>query len=49
MGSVEGGLRSWMATCGFRDQVIDDRWVKLKQSWADYREVPISFACVWRR
>jgi SAM-dependent methyltransferase len=32
-----------------REQVIDDRWVKTKPSWAAYRDVPISFACVWRR
>ena len=33
----------------FREQVIDDRWVKLKPTWAAYRDVPVSFACVWRR
>jgi SAM-dependent methyltransferase len=32
-----------------REQVIDDRWVKTKPTWAAYRDVPISFACVWRR
>ena len=31
-----------------REQVIDDRWIKLKPSWANYRDVPISFACVWQ-
>ena len=24
-----------------REQVIDDRWVKTKPSWAAYRDVPI--------
>jgi len=31
------------------EQIIDDRWVTTKASWAAYRDVPISFACVWRR
>ena len=31
-----------------REQVIDDRWVETKPSWAAYRDVPISFAWVWR-
>jgi SAM-dependent methyltransferase len=30
------------------EQVIDDRWIEIKQSWAVYRDVPISFAWVWR-
>ena len=33
----------------FHEQVIDDRWVKVKPTWAAYRDIPISFACVWRR
>jgi SAM-dependent methyltransferase len=32
-----------------REQIIDDRWVETKPSWAAYRDVPISFAWVWRR
>jgi SAM-dependent methyltransferase len=32
-----------------REQVVDDRWVETKPSWAAYRDVPISFAWVWRR
>ncbi|MGI8605400.1 MAG: class I SAM-dependent DNA methyltransferase [Verrucomicrobiales bacterium] len=32
-----------------REQVIDDGWVQAKPSWAAYRDVPISFAWVWRR
>jgi SAM-dependent methyltransferase len=32
-----------------REQVIDNRWVKTKPTWAAYRDVPISFACVWCR
>jgi SAM-dependent methyltransferase len=33
----------------FHEQVIDDRWVETKPSWAAYRDLPISFAWVWRR
>jgi SAM-dependent methyltransferase len=31
------------------EQLIDDRWVETKASWAAYRDCPISFALVWRR
>ncbi|HXJ58481.1 MAG TPA: class I SAM-dependent methyltransferase [Verrucomicrobiae bacterium] len=31
-----------------REQVIDDRWVEMKPSWAAYRDVPISVAWVWQ-
>jgi hypothetical protein len=31
------------------EQVIDDRWIETKPSWSAYRDVPISFAWVWRR
>lgn len=33
----------------FHEQVIDERWVEIKPSWADYRDVPLSFAWVWQR
>jgi len=32
-----------------REQVIDERWIATKPSWAEHRDVPISFAFVWRR
>jgi len=31
------------------EQIIDDRWVATKPSWAAHRDVPVSFVCVWRR
>jgi hypothetical protein len=31
------------------EQLIDERWVELKPAWAPLRDVPISFAAVWRR
>jgi SAM-dependent methyltransferase len=46
---VEAALVAGWQLAELREQVIDDRWVKTKPSWAAYRDVPISFACVWRR
>jgi SAM-dependent methyltransferase len=31
------------------EQVIDQTWVANKPKWAPYRDVPISFAFVWKR
>jgi SAM-dependent methyltransferase len=31
------------------EQVIDDGWIEIKASWAQYRDCPISFVMVWRR
>jgi SAM-dependent methyltransferase len=31
------------------EQLVDERWVELKPAWAPLRDVPISFAAVWRR
>jgi hypothetical protein len=31
------------------EQVIDEAWIALKPSWDSLRDVPISFAAVWRR
>jgi len=31
------------------EQVIDDRWIARKPQWASLRDVPVSFAAVWRR
>jgi SAM-dependent methyltransferase len=46
---VKAALAAGWQLGELREQVIDDRWVKTKPSWAVYRDVPISFACVWRR
>jgi hypothetical protein len=46
---VKAALAAGWQLTELREQVIDDRWVKTKPSWAAYRDVPISFACVWRR
>ena len=31
------------------EQVIDDRWIDAKPQWASLKDVPVSFAAVWRR
>ena len=46
---VKAAVASGWQLAELREQVIDDRWVKTKASWEAYRDVPISFACVWRR
>jgi SAM-dependent methyltransferase len=46
---VTAALAAGWRLAELREQIIDDRWVKTKPSWAEYRDVPISFACVWRR
>ncbi len=38
----------WQLT-ELHEQVIDDRWVEMKPSWAAFRDLPISFALVCRR
>jgi SAM-dependent methyltransferase len=46
---VKAALAAGWQLGELREQVIDDRWVKTKPSSAAYQDVPISFACVWRR
>jgi SAM-dependent methyltransferase len=46
---VTAALAAGWRLAELREQVIDDRWVRTKPSWAAHRDVPISFACVWRR
>jgi len=46
---AEAGLAAGWQLAELREQVIDDRWVKTKPTWAAYRDVPISFAWVSRR
>jgi hypothetical protein len=30
------------------EQVIDQTWIAKKPKWAQFRDVPISFAMVWK-
>jgi SAM-dependent methyltransferase len=46
---AKAAIASGWQLAELREQVIDDRWVEAKPSWAVYRDVPISFAWVWRR
>jgi len=46
---VTAALAAGWQLAEMHEQIIDDRWVATKASWAAYRDVPISFACVWRR
>ena len=46
---VRAALAAGWQLAELHEQVIDDRWVETKPSWAAYRDVPISFAWVWRR
>lgn len=46
---VKAALAAGWELAEMHEQVIDDRWVETKASWAAYRDVPISFAFVWRR
>jgi SAM-dependent methyltransferase len=46
---AQAALTAGWQLAELREQVIDNRWVETKPSWAAYRDVPISFAWVWRR
>ena len=46
---VTAALAAGWQLAEMHEQVIDDRWVATKASWAAHRDVPISFVCVWRR
>ena len=46
---VAAALAAGFQLAEMREQVIDDRWIATKASWAAHRDVPISFAFVWRR
>ena len=46
---VRAALAAGWSLTEMREQVIDERWIEHKPSWASHRDVPISFAFVWRR
>jgi SAM-dependent methyltransferase len=46
---VKAALAAGWELAEMHEQIIDDRWVETKASWAPYRDTPISFAFVWRR
>ncbi|MBE9140705.1 class I SAM-dependent methyltransferase [Nodosilinea sp. LEGE 07088] len=46
---VQAAIAAGWQLVELREQIIDDRWIETKPSWSVYRDVPISFAWVWRR
>jgi hypothetical protein len=46
---VQDALDSGWSLAEMHEQVIDEAWIALKPAWAPLRDVPISFAAVWRR
>jgi hypothetical protein len=45
---VQAALASGWSLAEMHEQLVDERWIALKPSWAPLRDVPISFAAVWR-
>jgi SAM-dependent methyltransferase len=46
---VRAALAAGWTLDEMHEQVIDDRWIVRKRSWKAHRDVPVSFAFVWRR
>jgi len=45
---VQAALASGWSLAEMHEQLIDERWISLKPAWASLRDVPVSFAAVWR-
>jgi len=46
---VQAAMAAGWVLAEMHEQVIDERWIARKPAWASYKDVPISFAAVWRR
>jgi len=46
---VEAALAAGWTLAEMHEQVIDQRWIERKPKWASLKDVPVSFAAVWRR
>jgi len=46
---VEAALSAGWSLAEMHEQLIDERWIERKPKWASLRDVPVSFAAVWRR
>jgi SAM-dependent methyltransferase len=46
---VHAAMGAGWSLAEMHEQVIDDRWVETKPQWAFLKDVPVSFAAVWRR
>jgi SAM-dependent methyltransferase len=45
---VQAALAAGWSLAEMHEQTIDDRWIANKPSWSVHRDVPVSFAFVWR-
>jgi SAM-dependent methyltransferase len=46
---VEAAHAAGLRLVELREQVIDERWIATQPKWAELRDVPVSFAFVWRK
>jgi SAM-dependent methyltransferase len=46
---VQAAMSAGWSLAEMHEQVIDDRWTAVKPEWASLKDVPVSFAAVWRR
>jgi SAM-dependent methyltransferase len=46
---VQAALAAGWSLAEMHEQVIDERWIARKPKWASLKDVPVSFAAVWRR
>ena len=46
---VEAAIGAGWRLVEMHEQVIDDRWISGKPKWKALRDVPVSFAVVWRQ
>ena len=46
---VQAALAAGFRLAEMHEQVIDERWIAEKPKWSALRDVPVSFAMVWRR
>jgi SAM-dependent methyltransferase len=46
---VAAALSAGWSLAEMHEQLIDERWIERKPKWASLRDVPVSFAAVWRR
>jgi SAM-dependent methyltransferase len=45
---AQAALGAGWSLAEMHEQTIDDRWIACKPSWSIHRDVPVSFAFVWR-
>ena len=45
---VQAAMSTGWSLAEMHEQVIDERWIATKPQWASLKDVPVSFAAVWR-